>query len=189
MKQEKHYIQRVLSGDVNAYSYLVDMHKSMVYTIALRMVKNPETAEELAQDVFVKAFQSLESFKFESKFSTWLYRITYNAVISNLRKKRLETADIDNVQLSETEVMDTYNALTELKNNEQRIYIKQAIEQLKEEDAIMITLYYLDENSVEEIGTITGFTISNVKVKLHRARKRFYEALKFILKDEVKMIL
>lgn len=53
----------------------------------------------------------------------------------------------------------------------------------------MITLYYLDENSVEEIGAITGFTISNVKVKLHRARKRFYEALKLILKDEVKMIL
>ncbi|MEA2107554.1 MAG: sigma factor-like helix-turn-helix DNA-binding protein [Bacteroidota bacterium] len=69
------------------------------------------------------------------------------------------------------------------------MYIKQAIEQLKEEDAIMITLYYLDENSVEEIGAITGFTISNVKVKLHRARKRFYEALKLILKDEVKMIL
>ncbi|MEA2107555.1 MAG: sigma-70 family RNA polymerase sigma factor [Bacteroidota bacterium] len=119
MKQEKQYIQRVLSGDVNAYSYLVDMHKSMVYTIALRMVKNPETAEELAQDVFVKAFQSLKSFKFESKFSTWLYRITYNAVILNLRKKRLETADIDNAQLPEAEVMDTYNALTELKNNEQ----------------------------------------------------------------------
>lgn len=189
MKQEKHYIQRVLSGDVNAFSYLVDMHKGMVYTIALRMLKNPEDAEELAQDIFVKAFKSLDRFKFESKFSTWLYRITYNAAISSLRKKRMETADIENVQLPESEVLDSYNAISELKNNEQKIYVKQAIEQLRDEDALMITLYYLDENSIDEISVITGFTISNVKVKLHRARKRFYDALKIILKDEVKMIL
>ncbi|MFP4025800.1 MAG: RNA polymerase sigma factor [Thiohalospira sp.] len=189
MKQEKHYIQRVLNGDVNAFSYLVEMYKGMVYTIALRMLKNPDDAEELAQDVFVKAFKSLDRFKFESKFSTWLYRITYNAAISNLRKKRMETADIENVQLPENEVLDTYNAISELKNNEQKIYVKQAIEQLKDEDALMITLYYLDENSIDEINAITGFTISNVKVKLHRARKRFYDALKIILKDEVKMIL
>jgi len=189
LRKEKQYIQRVLNGDTNAYSYLVDMHKDMVYTVALRMLRNPENAEELAQDIFVKAFKSLESFKFESKFSTWLYRITYNAAISRLRKKRLEMSDIDNVQLPEAEVTDTYNALTELKNNEQRIYIKEAIEHLKDEDSLIITLYYLDENSVEEISVITGFTVSNVKVKLHRARKRFYDALKFILKDEVKMIL
>ncbi|HKL08433.1 MAG TPA: sigma-70 family RNA polymerase sigma factor [Bacteroidales bacterium] len=189
MKQEKHYIQRVLRGDVHAFSYLVDMHKSMVYTLALRMLKNPENAEELAQDVFVKAFQSMEKFKFESKFSTWLYRITYNAAISILRKKHVEMADIDDVQLPENNVVDTFNAITELKNYEQRTYVKQALEQLKDEDALIITLFYLDENSVEEISVITGFTVANVKVKLHRARKRFYDALKLILKDEVKMIL
>ena len=90
MKQDKDYIERVLGGDVNAFTYLVDEYKGMVYTIALRMLKNSEDAEELAQDIFVKAFNSLKNFKFESKFSTWLYRITYNGAISRLRKNRLK---------------------------------------------------------------------------------------------------
>ncbi|MGM0408371.1 MAG: RNA polymerase sigma factor [Bacteroidota bacterium] len=189
MKQEKHFIERVLNGDVNAFSYLVEMHKGMVYTIALRMLKNTEDAEELAQDIFIKAFNSLADFKFESKFSTWLYRITYNAAISQLRKKKIETRNVDSVDLPEDEVMNTYNAINELTKSEQKKYIRLAIDDLKDDDAVMITLYYLNENSLDEISEITGLTNSNVKVKLHRARKRFYDALKVILKDEVKMIL
>ncbi|MEE4197111.1 MAG: sigma-70 family RNA polymerase sigma factor [Bacteroidales bacterium] len=189
MKQEKQYIQRVLNGDVNAFGYLVGLHKDMVYTLALRMLKKPEEAEELAQDVFVKAFQSLESFKFESRFSTWLYRITYNAAVSCLRKKRVQMEDIDNIHLPDHMVMDTYQGINELKNKEQRTYVRLAIKQLKEEEAFIVTLYYLEEHSIDEISEITGFTPSNVKVKLHRARKRFYEALKQILKDEMKMIV
>lgn len=189
MKQEKHFIQSVLNGNVNAFSYLIEMHKGMVYTIALRMLKNSEDAEELAQDTFIKAYHSLADFKFESKFSTWLYRITYNAAISKLRKKKMETSDLDNFHLPEKEVTDTYHAINELTKFEQKKYIQLAIDQLKSDDAALITLYYLDENSVDEISEIAGLTISNVKVKLHRARKRFYDALKLILKDEVKMIL
>jgi len=189
LKSDKYYIERVLGGDVNAFSYLVDAYKGMVYTLALRMLKNQEDAEELAQDTFVKAFGSLHDFKFESKFSTWLYRITYNGAISRLRKKRIETLDVDNVSLPESEVVSTYNAINELKKEEQKRYINKAIHNLKEDDAFIITLYYLKENSVEEIAEITGLNLSNVKVKLHRARKRFYLELKLILKDEVKAIL
>jgi len=189
LKSDKYYIERILGGDVNAYSYLVDAYKGLVYTVALRMLKNEEDAEELAQDTFVKAFGSLNDFKFESKFSTWLYRITYNGAISRLRKKRVQTFDVDDVTLPESEVVSTYSAINELKKEEQKRFINEAINNLKEDDAFIITLYYLKENSVEEISEITGFNFSNVKVKLHRARKRFYEELKFILKDEVKAIL
>lgn len=189
MKQDKYYIERVLRGDINSFSYLVDKHKGMVYSISLRMLKNAEDAEELAQDTFVKAFSSLKDFKFESKFSTWLYRINYNSAISKLRKKQIETLDVDDVVLSDREVVSTYNAINEVKRNEQKKYINEAIDNLKEDDAFLITMYYLNENTIEEICEITGLTLSNVKVKLFRARKRFYDELKVILKDEVKAIL
>lgn len=189
MKQDKNYIERVLRGEINAFSYLVDKYKSMVYTVALRMLKNPEDAEELAQDTFVKAYNSLKDFKFESKFSTWLYRITYNGAISKLRKKQIEIYDIEECVLPDSEVLSSYNAINELTRNEQKIYINEAIENLIEDDAFMITMYYLQENSIEELSEITGLTLSNVKVKLHRARKRFYDELKIILKDEIKAIL
>lgn len=189
MKEDKIYIDRILSGDVNAFSFLVDKHKNLIYTIALRMLKNSEDAEELAQDTFVKAYHSLKEFKFESKFSTWLYRITYNGAISKLRKKQIEITDIENSNLIESEVVSSYNAINELKQNEQKKYINQVIENLKEEDAFLITMYYLNECSIEEITEITDLTLSNVKVKLFRARKRFYNELKVILKEEVTAIL
>ncbi|MBI9053941.1 MAG: sigma-70 family RNA polymerase sigma factor [Bacteroidales bacterium] len=189
MKEDKYYIDRILNGDVNAFSLLVDKHKNLVFTIALRMLKNSEDAEELSQDTFVKAYNSLKEFKFESKFSTWLYRITYNGAISRLRKKQIEITNIESGTIVDSDVISSYNAINELKRNEQKKYINQVIENLREEDAFLITMYYLNESSIEEISEITGFSISNVKVKLFRARKRFYNELKVILKEEVTTIL
>ena len=189
MKQDKDYIEHVLRGEINAFSYLVDKYKGMVYTIALRMLKNSEDAEELAQDTFIKAFNSLKDFKFESKFSTWLYRITYNGSISKLRKKKIEVYDAEDLELVNSTVISSYNVIHELTRFEQKKYINEAIEKLREDDACIISLYYLQENSVEEICEITGLTLSNVKVRLYRARKRFYDELKVILKDEVNAIL
>ena len=189
MKQDRYYIERVLRGNVNAFSYLVDRHKGLVYTIALRMLKNAEDAEELSQDTFVKAFKSLNEFKFESKFSTWLYRITYNGAISRLRKKRLEVSDIDDAVLPLNEVVSTYDGMSALTQEEQKKYIHEAIRNLKYDDAFIISMYYLEEYSIDEISKMTDLSNSNVKVKLHRARKRFYDELKMILKEEVKTIL
>ncbi len=189
MKQDKYYINQVLDGNTNAFSYLVDRYKDMVYLIAVKMLKNSEDAEELSQDIFVKAYSSLDMFKFESKFSTWIYRITYNAAISKLRKKQIEVVDIENSNVPVRDVVSSYNAISELKILEQKKYINMAIESLKEDDALLIILYYLNENSIEEISEITQLTSSNVKVKLFRARKRFYEELKVFLKDEIWEIL
>ena len=189
VKDDKYYIDRIVGGDVNSFTYLVDKHKGMVYTLSLKLLRNAEDAEELAQDVFVKVFHGLKDFKFDSKFSTWLYRITYNAAISKLRKKQIETRDIDNVSLPDSQVLSSYNALNELTKQEQIKYIHQVLERLNEEDNVILTLFYLQENSIQEICEITGYTESNVKVKLHRARKSFYDELQFILKDEVISIL
>jgi len=189
VKDDKYYIDRIVGGDVNAFSYLVDKYKGMVYTLSLKFLKNAEDAEELAQDVFIKVFNGLKDFKFDSKFSTWLYRITYNAAISKLRKKQIETRDIESVSLPESQILNSYNAVNELTKQEQIKYIKLVFERLNEEDSVILTLFYLQENSIQEICEITGYSESNVKVKLHRARKTFYEELQFILKDEVISIL
>ena len=109
-----------------------------------------------------------------------------------MEKKReipIEIDDIENDLLLESEVVSTYNAISEIEKSEQKKYINQVISNLKEDDALLITLFYLQENTIDEISEICQFSLSNVKVKLHRARKRFYNELKAILKDEVKEIL
>ncbi|WP_339716229.1 sigma-70 family RNA polymerase sigma factor [uncultured Kriegella sp.] len=83
-------INNVLNGDTTAFAVLVNRHKNMVFTLAFRMLKNREEAEELAQDTFVKVFRSLEKFKGEAKFSTWVYRITYNGCLDRLKKLKNE---------------------------------------------------------------------------------------------------
>ena len=89
------YIDKVLQGDTNAFAYLINKYKDMTYTLAIKIVKNHEDAEEVAQDSFLKAYQKIDSFKGNSKFSTWLYTIVYRTAITKIRKKKLETSDID----------------------------------------------------------------------------------------------
>lgn len=183
------YIEKVLQGDISSYNYLVNNYKDMVYTIALKIVRNHEDAEEIAQDSFVKAFQKLESFRGESKFSTWLYTIVYRTAISKIRKKNIETTDIDDFVIENHSVDFSFPQLDLLKAEEQRKYVKIAIDSLSELDALLITLFYLNENTFDEINEITGLTKTNIKVRLFRARKKLYKELSQILETELKTIL
>jgi RNA polymerase sigma-70 factor (ECF subfamily) len=183
------YIDKVLQGDTNAFAYLINKYKDMAYTIAIKIVKSHEDAEEVAQDSFLKAYEKLDSFKGNSKFSTWLYTIVYRNSITKIRKKKVATSDIDDY------VMDNYSEGSEfpqieaIKNGEQQKYVREAIDRLPEKDALLITLFYMDESSIEEIEKITNLTQSNIKVKLFRARKKLNTELSFLLKEEVKTIL
>ena len=183
------YIDRVLQGDTNAFAYLIDKYKNMAYTISIKIVKNHEDAEEIAQDSFLKAYQKLEFFKGESKFSTWLYTIVYRNAISKVRKKNIETTDIDAFVLENHSTDTDFPQMEAIKNGEQKKYVAKAISNLKEMDALLITLFYLNENSVEEMEEITGLTKTNIKLKLFRARKKLFNELSLLLKDELKMIV
>ena len=99
-QNDNYYIDRVLSGDVSAYALLVSKHKNLVFSIVLKILNNREDAEEIAQDVFLKAYQSLKKFEQKSKFSTWLYRIAYNSAISRTRKKKFEFVGGDYIVLN-----------------------------------------------------------------------------------------
>ncbi len=176
-KEELKIIEQVKEGDLLSYRLLVDKYKTMAYNIAIQVVRNNEDAEEVAQDAFLKAFQSIGSFKGESKFSTWFYRIVFNLAITKTRKKQLETSNIDDIQIANTEVAETYETFAKLEQKERSVQLKEAINKLKEDEALIITLFYLNENSIEEISEITKFSISNVKVKLFRARKKLFTIL------------
>lgn len=183
------YIDKVLQGDANAFAFLIDKYKNMAYTLAIKIVKNHEDAEEVAQDSFLKAYQKMDSFQGKSKFSTWLYTIVYRNAITKVRKKRVETSDIDDYVINNHTEGKEFPQLEALKNGEQQKYVRQAIDRLPEKDAILITLFYMNENSVEEIEQITDLTQSNIKVKLFRARKKLNTELSLLLKEELKTIL
>ena len=182
---DKYCITQVLQGNTNAYSYLVEKYKRMAYTLALKLVKVPEDAEEIAQDAFVKAFLALDTFKGESKFSTWLYRIIYNVSIARLRKKRLEVISIDDDQNSDFDVCETDDFLTQLTIEEQNAIVRSCIDKLPAEERALITLYYMNESTVREITHITGDTESNVKIKLFRIRNKLRGMIKYNLRDKI----
>lgn len=183
------YIDKVLQGDTNAFAYLINKYKDMVYTIAIKIVKSHEDAEEVAQDSFLKAYEKLDSFKGNSKFSTWLYTIVYRNAITKIRKKKVATSDIDEYVMDNYSEGHEFPQLEAIKNGEQQKYVREAIDRLPEKDALLITLFYMNESSVEEIEQITNLTQSNIKVKLFRARKKLNTELSFLLKEEVKTIL
>lgn len=186
---DQKYIDKVLQGDTNAFSYLVDKYKNMTYTVALKIVRNIEDAEEVAQDSFIKAYSQLHTFKGNSKFSTWLYTIVYRNAISKIRKKKITTTNIDSFVIENHKTDFDFPQIEAIKNGEQKKYVAEAIDNLPEMDAFLITLFYLNESKVEEIEKITGLTKTNIKVKIFRARKKLYNELSLLLKDELKAII
>ena len=183
------YIEAVRKGNVAAFSTLVERYQNMVYSLALKLLKKPEDAEEMAQDTFVKAYQKLDTYEGKSKFSTWLYSITYNACISELRKRRIEFKSLDDRQISDQDEMKMYDYFSETKKEDQDKYLNMALGKLPEDDQVLVTLYYYENQSMDEISVITGLTVSNIKVKIHRARKKMYEILHEMLHEEIYSLL
>lgn len=187
--QDFFYIKQILNGDVKSFSYLVEKYKDFVFTISYRILKNKEDAEEIAQDSFIKAYKELKNFRGDAKFSTWLYTITYRLTISKLRKNKINFNELTDITIDTYKDEFSLSQLDLLKYEEQKKYINLALEKLPELESLLLTLYYLNENSIEEIHQITELSISNVKVKLFRARKRIYKELEVLLKSELKSIL
>ena len=167
-------IEKVLAGDRNAFAWLVDKYKDRVFSLVLGIVKQRELAEEVAQDVFVKAFQSLGKFRKEAGFSTWVYRIAYNTAISEARKKKKL---VYNSQMTENMgSVDSGHSIEKPEEIRQKM-LEKAMKELVPEENLLVTLYYFEEKSVEEISLSTGLSQSNVKVKLFRLRNKLKETM------------
>lgn len=175
---EQHIIAQVLGGKTEAFSYFMDTYGQQVYTLIVRMVGSEEDAEELTQDTFMKAFNHLSSFCGNSSFSTWVYRIAYNTALSALRKhpsREVLTFD-EGVwnRLSDTEIDESLDC-----EEEHRLEsLQRALRRLSPDEQAIVTLFYEEEKSIAELAEILKQTESNVKVKLHRIRKKLYLLIK-----------
>ena len=179
IQEENILIDRILAGERECYSGLVDQYKSYAYTIAFKIVNNRPEAEEAAQDAFIKAFRYLKNFNRQAKFSTWLYRIVFNTAISYKRKNKQQFQSIENSIIEHPLTADR-----ELEKDDQQVFIAKAMDELNEADRLAIQLYYIKEFSLEEVAEMMGQNINTIKVRVHRARQRLADELKRILKHE-----
>lgn len=180
--RERGYIEAIQHGDPAPYTFIVEEYQHMAYTIALRILGNVEDAEDIAQESFIKAYQQINQFQFRSKFSTWLYTIVYRTAISKMREGKLNFFSISD------EVDDQYTSnspqMEQLQAKQEQQLVKQAILKLPRTEALMITLFYLNENSVKEIQEITGLSSALIKIRLFRGRKRLERELKGLNKNQ-----
>lgn len=182
-------IKLVRAGDVSAFAQIIDKYQHMAYTLANSIVKNHQEAEEVAQDAFFKAYKSLDKFKGDAEFSTWLYRIVYNTAISKIRSRKAETITLESQEVDKQNTFNFADNLNRLERQERKVILKKALKELKEEDAFIIILYYYKEQSIEEIEKATGLSKSNIKVKLHRGRKQLQQTLEQLLRTELKSFI
>lgn len=186
---DEEIINRILKGEQPVFAILVEKYKNYVFTLVLRFTENREDAEEIAQDVFVKAYRSLADFRGDSKFSTWLFTITRTTCLSFLRKKKLDIQSLDNertsLQLENRE--SEFNAnLVEKKSR--HAMLNQAIAMLSVDDTQVLNLFYKADQTLEEIGRIMRLDPNTVKVKLHRARQRLKDKMEKHFAHEVREI-
>jgi len=183
--EDQYYITKITQGDAVSFAVLVDRYKDLVYTLAFRMLKSREEAEEVSQDVFLKVFKSLSKFKGESKFSSWIYRITYNACLDKIRKQKREPIVVTIDEFTEHQVNTIDNALDKLVEKEHKQLIQDCLQLLPSDVGFLLTLYYFEEQSIEEISKIIGISNTNVKVKLFRSRKKMASILRERLEPEI----
>jgi len=187
---ESQYIRDVLDGNPLGFRYFISKYKDMAYSVAFRIVRNREDAEEIVQDSFLRAFKSLHSFRKDSKFSTWFYRIVVNRALSVRKISENEyVSGIDINDLAETHAGMIETAFDAMEADERSGFINSALDKLPGEDSLLLTLFHLNENSVKEINEITGISQENIKMKLSRARKKLLAVLQNELKFELKNIL
>ena len=183
-QSEQIIINKVVAGDAQAFSVLVNRYKDMAVVLAYNILLNREDAEEVAQDAFVKAYRSLHSFKADARFSTWLFRIVVNTALNKRKLKKHYPVEISNTIAAELPA-DINSVFAKQITSEHRKHIQVALKALNTNERLCITLYYLNELSVEEIYELTGISTSNIKVLLYRGRKTLYAALHRHLKNEI----
>jgi RNA polymerase sigma-70 factor (ECF subfamily) len=182
-------IQKALGGNQQAYREIVNRFHDKIFGLILRMVKNRAEAEDLTQETFIKAFNSLDTFNSEYAFSTWLYKIAVNNCIDHFRKKRLKTFPIDNpINVRDNEIQREFPDRDEpqpdrrIISKERNLLIEQAIDHLPEKYRKAILLRHRQDKSYEEIAEELDLPLGTVKVRIFRAREMLKKALKEQLK-------
>lgn len=179
------YINKIVDGDTSAFAILVDRYKDLVFTLAYKMLKNREEAEEIAQDTFIKIYKSVGKFKGDSKFSTWVYKVTYNTCLDYLKKKKrgINITYIEDFDLQQLKTLDKIsNAIDEKEKNQ---LIHDCLNLLPSEEAFLLTLFYFEQQSTDEIAKVMDTNANNIKIKLYRTRKKMALLLRQKMEPEI----
>lgn len=180
MDDEKRLIENILGGDQKSFEYFIEKYKKLVFHIVYRLIHNIEDREDICQEVFVKAYQNLGSFKNEAKLSTWLGRIAYNTSLNHISKKKEKM--IEDYAPKEENLLEQIksedispSAWVERKDTQNILFNE--IEKLTEQQKTILSLYHWEEMSYEEIGEVMNLPMGTVKNYLFRARKTLKEQL------------
>lgn len=185
-EQEAAVIQAVLDGDVNAYEALVKEYEKNVYNLALRMTGNSEDAADMAQEAFIKAYNSLTAFRGDSKFSVWLYRIVSNVCLDFLRSRSrkqtvsLSTENDDGEEVELDIADDTHSPEQLLDRSLTRDAVRRGLAALPPDHREILLLREIQGLSYEEIADVLGLEAGTVKSRIFRARKKLCS---FLIKD------
>lgn len=156
-------VQRVAAGDTEAFGIVVRRYSEPIYHLVLGIVRDRERAEEVTQESFVSAYEHLDRFRGASSLPTWLYRIAYNRAVDSCRRRRfLPLGPAHELLPAEEEAPRC--------GEEERVALRRALGRLSPTERALIALRYEEERPVAEVAEITGLTVANVKVKLHRTR-------------------
>lgn len=179
------YIKRVLNNDIEAYSFLVEKYQLLAFHSAISIVKNESDASDVVQDSFIKAFEVLNTFKGDSKFSTWICRIVINNALKLVQKKKKTTTYLTSLTIQEN--LEYNNGIEKIESYELKTLLDNGLKLLAPKEALCVQLHYLEEFSVAEIEEITALSNSNIKVLLYRGRKNLYQHLYASYKENFKI--
>lgn len=171
------------------YSLLINRYKDLAFSIALKITGDEQDSEEIVQDSFIKAFNALNHFKHESQFSTWFYRIVYNTAISSIRKRCIQSVEINDKMIDHYENNQVESIYLNLDDIDRKKLVKDAMSKISESDYTVLSLFYYENLSLKEISKIVKKDPNYLKVVLRRARIKLYKALGTSSKIELKELL
>lgn len=180
---ERILVEQLKQGDEAAFKTIVETWRNMVYNTALGIVQNAEDAEDIAQEVFVQVYQSIGSFKGESKFSTWLYRITVTKSLDHERKKKRKKrfGFVRSLFGEQNEVTvnppDFNHPGVTLDNKENAAVLFKAISELPENQRVAFTLNKVEGLSYQEVSDVMKTTVSSIESLMHRAKNNLRKKL------------
>jgi RNA polymerase sigma-70 factor (ECF subfamily) len=188
LTDELELIEAALAGDSAAFGNLVRRYQDRLYSAVVHIVGCRSQAEDVVQDSFVQAYVKLSTFKHNSKFYTWLYRIAVNVSISHRRRKKLEYSVEQSREATGDEPLDSNAPPSEpLEQEERREQLEQALQRLTPEHRTIIILRHMEEFAYEEMAEILDISVGTVRSRLHRARAQLLEHLKEIMPDEANL--
>lgn len=169
---ESFLISRIVAGEPELFSVLVGRHQKAVYNMGMSFFRNADDAADFAQEVFIRAFRSLERFQGRSRFSTWLYRIAYNTAINGVQRRKVYQSLAEDFELADLDTPER-QALREAA----RVALREAVAELPERYRVCLDLYFFYERSYQEIEQVTGFPVNTIKSHVFRAKQLLRDRL------------